>query len=75
MGVVLTQDKKVVAYESRKLKDHEKLYSAYDLELTVVVHTLRVWRHYLLGKQFVLKTDHNSFSSYFKKTDFEGSSI
>ena len=40
VGVVLSQEGKVVAYESRKLKEHEQIYSAYDLELTTVVHAL-----------------------------------
>ena len=69
VGAVLSQEGKVVAYESRKLKEHEKRYSAYDLELTTIVHTLQVWRHYLMGKNFVLKTDHSSLTSYFKQVD------
>lgn len=32
--------------------------------MTVVVHCLQVWRHYLLGKPFVVKTD-NVATSYF----------
>ena len=59
----------MVAYESRKLKDHEQQYSVYDLELSTVVHTLKIWRNYLLGKRFVLKRDHSSLTSYFKQAD------
>ena len=69
VGAVLTQEGKVIAYESRKLSEHEQKYSSYDLELTVVIHALWVWRHYLLGKRFVLKTDHSSFTNYFKQAD------
>ena len=69
VGVVLIQYGKVIAYESKKLKDHEQQYSTYDLELNAVVHALRVWRHYLLGKNFILRTDHNSLTSYFKQFD------
>jgi len=58
---------KVIAYESRKLKECEKRYSTYDLAITVVVHSLKVWRHYLLGKKFLLMTNHNSLTSYFKQ--------
>ena len=43
VGGVLTQEGKVIAYESRKLKEHEHKYSAYDLELAVVIHTLKMW--------------------------------
>ena len=69
VGAVLSQEGKVIVYESCKLKDHEQRYSAYDLEFTAVVHALRVWRHYLLGKRFVLKTNHSSLTSYFKQAD------
>ena len=51
---VFTQVGKVIAYESHKLKEYEQCYSAYDLELTAVVHALKVWQHYLLGKKFLL---------------------
>jgi hypothetical protein len=30
----------------------------HDLELDVIVHALKMWRHYLLGRRFVLMTDH-----------------
>ena len=69
VGALLTQDGKVITYESRNIKDGEQWYFAYDLQLTVVVHALRVWRHCLLGKRFVLGTNHNSLTSYFKKVD------
>jgi hypothetical protein len=29
-----------------------------DLELAAIVHALKMWRHYLLGRKFVLMTDH-----------------
>ena len=67
VGALLSQDGKVVAYDTRKLKDHEQRYSMYDLELTMVVHALNVWRYYLLGKRFVLKTNHISLNSYLNK--------
>ena len=34
-----------------------------------MVHALRVWRHYLLGKIFLLKTDHSSLTNYFEQED------
>eukprot|EP00253_Pinus_taeda_P033985 PITA_33985 len=67
VGGVLMQEGKVIAYESRKLKEHEQRYSAYDLELTVVIHALKMWRHYLLGRKFLLLTDHHSLTHYFSQ--------
>ena len=52
------QDNHVICYESRKLKDHEKKYSTHDLELATIVHALKMWRHYLMGRRFELRTNH-----------------
>ena len=43
LGGVLTQEGHVIAYESRKLKVHEKNYATYDLELAAVIHALKMW--------------------------------
>ena len=67
VGGILMQEGKVVAYESRKLKEYEQKYSAYDMELTTVIHALKMWRNYLLGKKFLLMTNHHSLNNYFKQ--------
>ena len=51
LDCVLMQDERVIAYASRQLKKHELNYLTHDLELAVVVHTLKIWRHYLLGNK------------------------
>jgi hypothetical protein len=55
---VLMQEGSVVCYESQKLNEHEVNYVTHDLELAAIVHTLKMWRCYLLGRKFVLMTDH-----------------
>jgi chorismate mutase len=50
----------VVAYASRQLRKHEAHYPTHDLELAVVVHVLKIWRYYLMGKRCELYTDHKS---------------
>ena len=57
LGGVLTKEGHAVAYESRKLKIHETDYATYDLELAVVIHALKMWRHHLIGIIFILMTD------------------
>jgi hypothetical protein len=54
LGGVLTQNGHVIGYESRKLKEHERNYATHDLELVAIVHALKMWRHYLMGKKFTL---------------------
>ncbi|KAL0373601.1 UNVERIFIED_CONTAM: hypothetical protein Sradi_3275800 [Sesamum radiatum] len=65
LGGVLVQDKHPVAFESRKLKDAEMRYSTHEKEMTVVIHCLEAWRHYLLGTKFTVVTD-NVANTYFK---------
>ena len=57
LGRVLTQEGHVIAYESRKLKIHEKNYATYDLELVVVIHALKMRCHHLIGRKFILVTN------------------
>jgi hypothetical protein len=57
---VFSQNGHVICYESRKLKEHERLYAAHDLELAAIVHALKMWRHYRMGKIFELRTYHSS---------------
>ena len=52
------QGNHMVCYESTKLKEHEKNYDTRDLELAVVVHALKMWRIYLMGRKFELRIDH-----------------
>lgn len=51
LGWVLIQEGRVVAYASRQLRTHEDNYLTHDLELAVVVHALKIWRHYLIGNR------------------------
>jgi hypothetical protein len=53
--------------ESRKLKEHEKNYATHDLELVAIVHALRMWRHYLIGKRFELRTYHIGLKYLFEQ--------
>jgi hypothetical protein len=59
------QDGHVIAYASRQLKKHEVNYLTHDLELTAVVHALKIWRHYLLGNKVHIFTDHKSLRYIF----------
>jgi hypothetical protein len=55
----------VICYESRKLKEHERHYATHDLELVAIIHALNMWRHYLMGKIFELRTDHSGLKYLF----------
>ena len=52
LGCVLMQSKRVIAYGSLQLKNHEQNYPTHDMELAVTVFALKIWRHYLYGERF-----------------------
>ena len=68
VGTMLTQEGRVIAYESWKLKEYQKRYFAYDLELIAVVHALKMWPHYLLGNKFLLLIDHRNLTNVFNQS-------
>jgi hypothetical protein len=72
LGGVLSQNGFVICYESRKLKEHERHYATHDLELAAIVHALSKWRHYLMGKRFELRTDHNGLKYLFDQPNLNG---
>jgi hypothetical protein len=69
LGCVLMQDNRVIAYASRALRTHEQNYPTHDLELTAVIHTLKIWRHHLMGTKCHIYTDHKSLKYIFTQAD------
>jgi hypothetical protein len=69
LGCVLMQDDHVVAYASRQLRKHEEKYMTHDLELAVVVHPFKIWRHYIIGKRCEVYLDHKSLKYIFTQSD------
>src|SRR5207244_7509815 len=69
IGCVLMQDGHVIAYASRQLRKHEQNYPTHDLELAAVVHALKIWRHYLVGKRTEVYIDHKSLKYFFTQPD------
>jgi hypothetical protein len=66
---VLMQDGHVVAYASRQLRKLEEHYLTHDLDLAILVHALKIWRHYLMGKRCELYMDHKSLKYIFTQLD------
>ena len=63
------QSRRVVAYSSRRLKNHEQNYPTHDIELAAVIFTLKIWCHYLYGKEFEVYSDHRSLKYIFTQRD------
>jgi hypothetical protein len=69
LGCILMQDGHVVAYASRQLRKHEEKYPTHDLELAAVVHYLKIWRHYIIGKRCDVYSDHKRLKYIFTQPD------
>ncbi|XP_041945156.1 uncharacterized protein LOC121707019 [Alosa sapidissima] len=64
LGAVLLQgegsDQRPVAYISRKLFPRETRYAAVELECLAIKWALDTFKYYLLGRDFLLQTDHQA---------------
>jgi hypothetical protein len=66
---VLTKEGHMICYESQKLKEHERNYVTHDLELAAVIHALKMWRHYIMGRKFLLLKDNSGVKYMFNQRD------
>jgi hypothetical protein len=71
LGAVLSQvqdgEERVICYASRLYSDAERRYCVTRKELLAVVYSVKNFRQYLLGRQFVLRTDHSALQ-WLRKT-------
>jgi len=65
-GAVLSQqqaqEERVIAYASRTMGRAEQKYETTRKELLAVVNGLKQFRQYLLGRHFIIRTDHAALS-------------
>ncbi|MCG8075029.1 MAG: reverse transcriptase, partial [Candidatus Thiodiazotropha taylori] len=76
IGAVLSQiqngTERVICYGSRSLSKAEKKYCVTRTELLALVYFVKYYRHYLLGRKFTVRTDHNSLRWMLKTKNPEG---
>ena len=64
LGAVISQEQdgseRVIAYASRVLDNRERRYSTTKKEMLAMVYAIRHFRHYLYGRPFTVRTDHNA---------------
>ena len=76
IGAVLSQvqdgKERVIAYASRSLSKSEKNYCVTDKELLAVLYFTEYFRHYLLGRQYIVRSDHQALKWLFTLKDPKG---
>ncbi|MGL5706922.1 MAG: reverse transcriptase domain-containing protein [Aeromonas sp.] len=70
LGAALRQDGKPIAYASRSLSVSEKLYGITEKEVLAALWGMEKFRFFLLGKKFLLITDHKAMEELKTKKDF-----
>jgi len=60
IGAVLMQDNHPTAFINKSLNVQQQSLSTYEKEFLVVVFVVQKWRHYLLPKKLVIRTNHRS---------------
>ena len=67
IGVVLMQEGRPMAFESRSLKGKDLHKPIYEKEMMAILHALKKWRPYLEGRHFKVKTDHDNLKYFLEK--------
>lgn len=58
IGVVLMQDSHPLVHMSKALSDAHLSLPIYEKEMLVIVKAIEKWRPYLIGRHFIIKTNH-----------------
>eukprot|EP00253_Pinus_taeda_P021300 PITA_21300 len=58
MGAILMQHKKPISFHSKFFNGVVTKNPTYDKELYVLVQSIKKWKHYLMGKETIIHTDH-----------------
>ena len=67
LGAVLLQDGKPVEFYSRKLSNVEQRYPTYEREAAAMVSAMLHFRPFLIGRHFILQTDHRPLLAWRNK--------
>src|ERR1700690_3059298 len=61
------QDERPIAFEIRPIKGKFLHKVIYEKEMLAILHALKKWRPYLMGRHFKVKTDHDSLKYFLEQ--------
>jgi hypothetical protein len=64
IGVVLTQQGKLIGYMSRALGVTKKSWSTYVREMFAIIEAIYLWHPYVLGRKFFIQIDQRSLKYF-----------
>jgi hypothetical protein len=67
IGVVLMQEGRPLDFESRPLKGKDLHKPIYEKEIMAILHALKKWHPYLIGRHFKVKTNHDSLTYFLEQ--------
>jgi hypothetical protein len=68
IGFVLLQEGRPLAFESQPLKGKELQKPIYENEMMAILHALKKWCPYLIGRHFKFKKNHDSLKYFLEQT-------
>ena len=67
ISVVLMKEGRPITFESRPIKGKYLQKAIYEKEMLAILHALKKWRPYLMGRHFKVKTDHDSLKHFMEQ--------
>jgi hypothetical protein len=66
-GAILMQEGRPLDFESRPLEGKDLHKPIYDKEVMEILYSLKNWSPYLIGRNFKVKTDHDSLKYFLEQ--------
>ena len=67
IGDVIMQEGRPLTFKSRPLKGNDLQKPNFDKEMMEILHALKKWRPYLIGRNFKVKTNHDSLKYFLEQ--------
>jgi hypothetical protein len=67
IGVGIMQEGRPLAFESQPLKGKDLHKPIYEKEMMAILHALKKWYPYLIGRHFKVKTDHDGIKYFLEQ--------